>query len=207
MPRICETVTTPVPPMPGMRSVESSRGTAARASGSSAGGAGALLGALARDDLEERRAVALDARVVLVARRLVDLRLAAELGLDRQHGQARGLLAAVAAALAHALVDVDRACGVGELAALAQRGASRPRTLVVDQDGDALDLRELRLRARARRAGAPRRSVELDALVPLGLVGGDDDPLDALEREPARQLGDLQPPSTSWPPVIATVPL
>src|SRR6185503_10983659 len=63
---------------------------------------------LRRDDLHERRAIALEAGEVLVAGALMDAGLAAELGLDRLDRQAAGLLAAVAAALAHPLVDDDR---------------------------------------------------------------------------------------------------
>ena len=63
----------------------------------------------------------LQARVVLVAGALVDAALAAELGLQRLDGQAVGLHAAVAAALADRFVDDDaapgrracRACGGG----------------------------------------------------------------------------------------------
>src|SRR5258707_529367 len=53
---------------------------------------------------------AFDAGKVLVARRLVDRALAAELGLERRHRDAVRLHAAIAAALAHRLVD-DHALG------------------------------------------------------------------------------------------------
>ena len=89
------------------------------------------------DHRQERRAVALEAREVLVARRLVDLRLAPELGLDRDHAQAARLLAAVAAALADALVDVDLLRRLLDLAALALAALLRGALLVVDQDRDA----------------------------------------------------------------------
>ena len=48
-----------------------------------------------------------DAGHVAVAGGLVDRALAAELGLDRLHGDAVRGLAAIAAALAHRLVDDD----------------------------------------------------------------------------------------------------
>src|SRR5438132_411484 len=67
---------------------------------------------------EERWAVAAQAGVVLVAGRLVDLGLAPELGLDRVDAQAVRLHAAVAAALAHRLVDDDPHRRVRQLAAL-----------------------------------------------------------------------------------------
>ena len=109
MPSTWLTVTTPVPPMPD-HAARARRRRATRGSGSgiarSARPARSRFGAARRrDDRQERRAVALEAGVVLVARGLVDLRLAAELGLDRLDRQAAGLLAAVAAALADALVD------------------------------------------------------------------------------------------------------
>ena len=74
----------------------------------------------------KKGAVALHARVVLVAGRLVDLGLAAELGLDRQDRQAVGLRAAVAAALADALVDEDALRRLGCLAALAGAPPVKP---------------------------------------------------------------------------------
>ena len=73
-----------------------------------------------RGDQQERRAVALQAGEVLIARGLVDLGLATELRLDGPNRQAGRLLAAVAAALADALVDPDPLRGDRELAALAQ---------------------------------------------------------------------------------------
>src|SRR5690606_39976854 len=54
---------------------------------------------------DEARTEALDAGVVLVAGVLVDLALASQLGLQRQHRQAVGFLATVAATLAHGGVD------------------------------------------------------------------------------------------------------
>src|SRR5205814_9003150 len=55
----------------------------------------------------EARAEALEATEVLIAGRLVDPTLAAELGLERHHGQAIRLDVAVAAAFADELVDHD----------------------------------------------------------------------------------------------------
>src|SRR2546427_8770478 len=72
-----------------------------------------------RHHRQERRAITLQARVVLVAGRLMDLRLAPELGLDRMHRQAVALHTAVAASLADRLVDEDAHLGVGPPAALA----------------------------------------------------------------------------------------
>ena len=81
------TVTTPVPPMPMMRMPNSSPRTRSRGSGRSSARSGSErrpLGPLGPwHHREERRAVAGEAREVLVARGLVDLGLAAELGLHR----------------------------------------------------------------------------------------------------------------------------
>src|SRR5205807_1281526 len=96
-----------------------------------------LLRLAERHHREERRAVAAQARVVLVAGRLVDLRLAAELGLDRVDAQAVGLHAAVAAALAHCLVDDHPHSRVRQPAALAQPPLLRRAPLVVDERGHA----------------------------------------------------------------------
>ena len=91
------------------------------------GGCVPLVLASLRRHRQERRAEALHARVVLVARRLVDARLVAELGVHRLDAHAVGLDAAVAAAFAHALVDDDPRFGIRLLALAAQRGAARPR--------------------------------------------------------------------------------
>src|SRR5690242_3610098 len=54
---------------------------------------------------DEARAESLYARIVLVARRLVDRALASKLGLERQHRYAVGFDSAIAAAFAHQIVD------------------------------------------------------------------------------------------------------
>src|SRR5207253_9212360 len=95
-----------------------------------------------RRDGQERRAVAAETRVVLVAARLVDLGLPAELGLDRVDGKAVRLGAAVAAALTHGLVDVHARRGVRQPAALAQAPLLGGAALVVDQRGHAANIAE-----------------------------------------------------------------
>src|SRR6478735_7668339 len=92
MPRMAPMVTTPVPPTP----VTITAKLRPRAV-----------------DGDEGRAEALHAGEVLVAVRLVDLALAAELGLERLHGDAVRLHAAIAAALADQLVDEDALVGIG----------------------------------------------------------------------------------------------
>ena len=180
MPTICAIVTTPVPPMPIMRIVFSPG--AITGSGSSTGTAGtAGLMRLPGVDLEEGRAVAVQAGEVGVAGRLVDLRLAAELASRTgQHGQALGLRAAVAAALADALVDRDARLGLRELAALDRAPLLRRAHLVVDQHGDARRPCASALAATLHRS---RRAPGVLVVVTTTL-------LDALELEPADELVD-----------------
>src|SRR3546814_13825668 len=68
---------------------------------------------------DEAGAEAVHAGEVLVAGRLVDGALAAELGFHRHHGDAVGLHRAVAAALADQLVDEDAFGRIGIASALA----------------------------------------------------------------------------------------
>src|SRR5436190_18573575 len=88
----------------------------------------------------EARAEALQARVVLVARALVDGALAAEFRFQRNHGEAIRLDAAVAATLADKLVDDYAPLRIGELAALAPAALLRGACLVVHERGHARDL-------------------------------------------------------------------
>src|SRR5881628_395245 len=99
-----------------------------------------LRGRSPRHDGQERRAVTVQARVVLVARRLMDLGLPSEFGVDRLDGEAVTFHPAVAAALAHRLVDDDAHRGIGKLAALPKPPLLRRAPLVVDQRGHARDL-------------------------------------------------------------------
>src|SRR5690606_2073492 len=81
-----------------------------------------------------------DAGEILVAARLVDPALAAELGLRRLHRHAARLHAAIAAALADQLVNEDAPVRIGESAALAPPPLFGGTGLVVEQHRDALDL-------------------------------------------------------------------
>src|SRR5262249_35823910 len=94
-------------------------------------------------DGHEARAEALQAGVVLVARRLVDRALAAELGLERLDREAVRCDAAVAAALADELVDDDAPRRVREFVALAAPALLGRAGLHVDDRGDALLLAQL----------------------------------------------------------------
>src|SRR5690606_26549884 len=109
--------------------VQQARGLGARA-----------LARLAAMHGDKTRAEAGDAGIVLVAVGLVDLALAPELGLLRQHRHAEALLPAVAAAFADQGVDHHPLLRVLELAALAAATLLGGAGLVVDQDRDALDL-------------------------------------------------------------------
>ena len=94
---------------------------------------------------DEAGAKALEAGEILVASRLVDGALAAEFRLHRHHGHAVGLGAAIAAALAHGLVDDQAHVGVGKLAALAPAALLGGAGLVVDQHAGTGHLAQLAL--------------------------------------------------------------
>ena len=109
--------------------------------GSGSGGSASVATALPRFQHaamhgHEGRAEPLQARIVLVAARLVDPPLAAELRLERLDRDAVRLDAAIAAALADERVDDDAPVGVGREAALAPPPLLRRAGLVVDEDGE-----------------------------------------------------------------------
>src|SRR5262245_30845064 len=89
-----------------------------------------------RHNRDERRAVAQQAGIIFVARRLVDLCLTAELGLDRLDAQAVRFGTAIAAALTDRLVDEYARRWVGRFTALAQAAQLGGAGLVVDQHRD-----------------------------------------------------------------------
>src|SRR5207237_5200693 len=126
--------------------------------------------------------------VVLVAGRLVDLRLAPELRLHRVHAEAVGLHAAVAAALAHRLVDHDAHGRVRQLAALAQPPLLGRAALVVDERRAALPVAQALLRL-VEAIAMPHLDAGPEAHgapVLAGLVGHHDDALHALGLEHPR---------------------
>src|SRR5204863_6140123 len=96
-------------------------------------------------DRYEARAEAVQAGEVLVAIALVDLPLAAELGLERLDRHAVALVRAVAAALAHRVVDEHALGRIGEGAALAAAALLGGTGLVVDQHGEAGDFPQFAL--------------------------------------------------------------
>src|SRR6201985_13590 len=94
---------------------------------------------------DEARAETLDAGIVLVAVRLVDLTLAAELGVERLHRDAVRGLRAIAAAFADEVVDENALGRIGIEPALAAAALLGSAGLVVDQNREALDLAQLLL--------------------------------------------------------------
>ena len=126
----------------------------------------------------EARTEAVDARIVLVARRLFDHPLAAELRLERNDRQAVRLHAAVPAAFAHRCVDEEALRRVRVQILLATASLLGRAGLVVDQDRHAFDLAQFALHAvevvamvegRAVREAMPR------FVMPIGVVADDDD--------------------------------
>ncbi len=134
---------------------------------------------LAAFDGDEARAEALETGEILVAGRLVDQPLAAELGLQRLDREAVRFHAAVAAAFAHRLVDDDPLCGIGIFIFLAAAALLGGAGLVVDQRRYPGSLAQLPLHGVQvvavpdGDAGRPLRAVRIF----LGLVGHDDDRL------------------------------
>ena len=90
-------------------------------------------------------AEAVDAGEILVAAALIDAALAAEFRLHGLHGDAVGLHAAIAAALANQLVYDDPLVGIGIGAALAATALFGGAGLVENQRGDAGDRSEFPL--------------------------------------------------------------
>src|SRR5581483_10105556 len=91
------------------------------------------------------RAEAFNAGIVLVAVRLVDLALAAELGVEWLHRDAVRSDRAVAAAFADEVIDEDALGRIGIKAALAAAAFFGGAGLIVDQDRQTLDLAQLAL--------------------------------------------------------------
>ena len=148
-----------------------------------------LLAQRAARHADEAGAKALDAGIVLVAGGLVDLALAAERRLVRQHGHAVALHAAVAAAFAHRLVDEQALGQVSQFALLAAPALFGGTGLLVDQHGDAVDLAQLALHAvellAVEKFGAVRKA-RLLAVVLADVVGQHDDLLHTLALDLAR---------------------
>jgi len=82
----------------------------------------------------------LDAGIVLVAIRLIDLPLAAEFSVERLNRNAVRGLRAVAAAFAYEVVDEDALRRIRIQPALAAAALLGGAGLIVDQDGETFDL-------------------------------------------------------------------
>ena len=161
--------------------------------GSFRGAHGLLVAARLHLDSDEGGAVPVQTAVVGIAGRLVDPRLAAELGVHRLYREAVGLHAAVAAAFAHRLVDEHPGGAGGERAALALPACVGGAVLVVDQHRHALDLAQHPLGLVEAVAMPHDRALGQCALaVPARFVGAHDDALDAFGRQLVRQLCDGQ---------------
>src|SRR5260370_34427526 len=87
-------------------------------------------------DRDKTRAKSLDAGIVLVAVRLVDLALAAEFGVERLDRNAVRGLRAVAAAFAHEIVDEDTLWRVRIQAAPSAAAAFRGGGVVGESTGE-----------------------------------------------------------------------
>ena len=131
-----------------------------------------------------------DARNVFVAGALVDVALAAEVGLQRLHAHAIALHAAVAAALADQRVDHHPRGRVDHGAALAAAALFGGTGLVINDDGGAFDLAQRALHRVEHVAVLHRYAVgqALHALVFFGFVGDHHDALRALSPHALRDL-------------------
>jgi len=98
-------------------------------------------------DRHKARTKTLDARVVLVARGLVDHAFAAKVGLERKDGNAIGLDAAVATPLAHGLVNEDPLVRVGKFAFLAATPFLGGAGLVIEENRNPFEVAQFALHA------------------------------------------------------------
>ena len=151
-------------------------------------------------DRHERRAVAVEARIVEVARRLIDACLAAEERVDGLHRQAVALGAAVAAALADSFVDHYSLCRRGLRAALACPPRFGRALLIVDQHRHALDAGE-QLLGLDQAVAMPHFDTgrQCTAAIGGGIVGGDEHPGHTCGQQPGRHIGHLELPGRILP--------
>ena len=144
----------------------------------------------------EARTEPVDARVILVARGLIDRPLAAKLRLDRRDRYAIRLDAAIAAALAHEVIDDDALCRIGKLAALATTPFFSRARLIVEKNRAAGRFAQLALYRVERVAMMDFDvAVEVSRWIFVGLVRYDDDLRNAfgaaLARDIARRKGPV----------------
>ena len=142
---------------------------------------------------DEARAEAFDAGIILVAVRLVDLALAAELSVERLHRDTIGGLGAVAAAFADQIIDKDALGRIGIEPALAAAALFGGAGLVVDQDRQPLDLAQLALQLVHLATVMDGRSHrEIIARIFFGIIGDDGDALGAFGPDLMRDLRDCK---------------
>ena len=123
-------------------------------------------------DGDEAGAKPFHTRNVFVAGALVDLPFAAKFGFEWLHAQAIALHAAIATAFTDQLIDDDAFGRVHHGAAFAAPALFSGASLVVNDDGAALDPTQLLLRGIQRVAVAHRDALgQRHALVFFGLVG------------------------------------
>src|SRR5258708_6026540 len=96
-------------------------------------------------DRDKTRTKSLDAGIVLVAVRLVDLPFAAEFGVERLHRNAIRGLRAIAAAFTDEVVDEDALRRIRIKSPLAAAAFFGGAGLIVDQNGQALDVAQFAL--------------------------------------------------------------
>jgi len=133
---------------------------------------------------DKTRAEPVQAGKVLVARRLVDLALAAEFRLDRLDGDAVGLQTAIAASFANLLIDHDTLVRIGKQAAFATAAFFRRTGLIIDQHSQSRNLAQIFLNGIQFRSVMKRRSrgPGVSGIVFVRLVGNQHDTLRALGR-------------------------
>src|SRR5437763_10995084 len=138
---------------------------------------------------DKTRAEAVDAGIILVAVRLVDLPLAPKFGIERLHRDAVRGLRAVAAAFADEVVDEDALGRIGIEPALAAAALFRGTGLIVDQDRKPLHLAQLALQVVHLAAMMDARALrEIVLRVLGGIVGDDRNPLGAFGPDLMRNL-------------------
>ena len=148
----------------------------------------------------KRRAIAVEARVVEVARRLIDAGLAPEEGVNGLYRQAVALGAAVAAAFTDSLVDQHSLGRRGLCAALAGPSRLGRALLIVDEHRDAIDAGE-QLLGLGQAIAMPHLDTgrQGTAAIASGIVRGDEHPGHTSRQQPGCHVGHLQLPSGILP--------
>src|SRR5258708_39301670 len=147
-------------------------------------------------DRDKTRTKSLDAGIVLVAIRLVDLPFAAEFGVERLHRNAIRGLRAIAAAFTDEVVDEDALRRIRIKSPLAAAAFFGGAGLIVDQNGQALDVAQFALNLvqfPAMMNCRTRREIILPGIF-AGIVRDDGDALGAFGPD---LMGDLRDGQTA----------